>query len=135
MALNQLLNTAKGALDQATRAGRGAASAGIGLGKRVANRNPSPKAGMDDVTLARKVESELFQGRDIPKDNVVISVEEGVVVLRGQVPHPEDIRELDAAVRKIAGVEEVRNLLHLPKTPAPNKASSLGVQAKAPPTG
>jgi hypothetical protein len=72
----------------------------------------------DDMTLAHKVESEVFRPQDAPKGKVDVNAENGVVYLRGELERPEDIDDLVAAVRKVEGVKEVKNLLHLPKTPA-----------------
>ena len=125
MALNSLLNrtleTVRGGLGQATRAGRGAANQGIALGKRFANRNPSPKEGMDDVTLARKVETEIFRPADAPKGKIDVNVAEGVVWLRGEVKNQKQITAIEAEVRAIPEVRGVENLLHLPKTPAASR--------------
>jgi hypothetical protein len=90
----------------------------------VRNRARGPKAGMDDITLARKVETELFRDTDSPKGQIDISAVDGVVELRGQVKRPEDVKGLEAQVRAIAEVRDVRNLLHLPKTPSPTRADS-----------
>ncbi|MFL5896116.1 MAG: BON domain-containing protein [Thermoleophilaceae bacterium] len=77
---------------------------------------PSPPRDYDDVTLARKVETEIFRDADAPKGDVDVNVEHGVVFLRGQVKNVEQMKELEAAARKVDGVQEVDNLLHLPKT-------------------
>src|ERR687891_398335 len=39
----------------------------------------------DDVTLARKVESEILRDEDAPKGTVAVSAQHGVVELRGLV--------------------------------------------------
>jgi BON domain len=121
MAFNQILNTAKGVLGQAARAGQGAANQGIALGKRFANRNPEPKAGMDDVTLARKVETELFRDSKTLKGKIDINAVDGTVWLRGEVKNPAQSKAVEAKVRSIPEVQDVENLLHLPKTPAPTR--------------
>ena len=121
MALNQILNTAKGVLGQATRAGQDAANTGIALGKRFANRNPSPKAGMDDVTLARKVETELFRDFKALKGKIDVNAVDGTVWLRGEVKNPAQNKAVEAKVRDIPEVQDVENLLHQPKTPAPTR--------------
>ena len=124
MALNQLFertfSTVRDGVRQATRLGRGAANQGVGLGKRVANRNPKPKD-LDDVTLARKVESEVFRPEGAPKGKVDVNAVEGVVWLRGEVKNQKQIQEIEAKVRAIPEVRGVENLLHLPKTPAPSR--------------
>jgi ElaB/YqjD/DUF883 family membrane-anchored ribosome-binding protein len=73
----------------------------------------------NDQVLAHKVESELFQDIDISSGRIVINAERGTVVLRGQVDRTDDIRRIEDRVRRIAGVGEVENLLHLPGQPAP----------------
>lgn len=95
-----------------------------GLRQRLAHGAPE-SVDYNDATLARKVESELFLGRDVPSDRIVINAENGVVTLRGEVDRPEQIRELEKAAAKIAGVRGVQTLLHLPNTPPPNKAEAI----------
>jgi osmotically-inducible protein OsmY len=73
----------------------------------------------DDVTLTRKVETEIFRPADAPKGAVSVNAENGVVFLRGVVQEREWIDRLEAGARKVDGVEQVRNLLHLPGTEAP----------------
>ena len=73
----------------------------------------------DDVTLARKVESEIFRSADAPKGAVSVNAENGVVFLRGVVDERQWIDRFEADTRKVDGVKEVRNLLHLPGTEAP----------------
>jgi osmotically-inducible protein OsmY len=65
----------------------------------------------DDVTLARKVESEVFRSADAPKDTVSVNVADGVVELRGTVPEHGDALELASAAEKVDGVKAVNNLL------------------------
>jgi osmotically-inducible protein OsmY len=65
----------------------------------------------DDVTLARKVESELFRPPDAPKGSVSVSVANGVVELRGRVTDSDQVEALEEAAKKIDGVKDVRNLL------------------------
>ena len=43
-----------------------------------------------------------------------MNAEEGIVILRGQVDSPELIRDLEKKTRKVHGVKDVENLLHLP---------------------
>jgi hypothetical protein len=86
---------------------------------------------MDDVTLARKVETEIFRGADSPKGTVDVNVVDGVVWLRGQVERPERIKRLEAQVASIPEVRGVENLLHLPKTPAPTRADTPRLQQRS----
>jgi gas vesicle protein len=73
----------------------------------------------DDVTLARKVETEIFRAADAPKGQVDVNVQEGVVQLRGEVRNPEQLNDLVEKARRVQGVRDVESLLHLPGTPAP----------------
>jgi osmotically-inducible protein OsmY len=66
----------------------------------------------DDVTLAHKVETELFRPADVPKGAISVNVNDGVVELRGELPDQEQIDELGKTARKVSGVKDVRNLLH-----------------------
>jgi osmotically-inducible protein OsmY len=76
----------------------------------------------DDVTLARKVESELFRGADVPKGQINVNVEDGVVYLRGQLEQRDLIEDLGAQARKVQGVLAVENLLHVPGEEAQAKS-------------
>ena len=86
-----------------------------GVAHRVANRRgPHDEAELDDATLVDRVESIVFRGRDIPKGQININAEKGVVFLRGEVDRPELLDELESRVRKVRGVRGVENKLHLP---------------------
>jgi hypothetical protein len=74
---------------------------------------------LDDVSLVRKVESELFRDRTIPKGPISINADRGIVVLRGQLEDAQQIQRIERAVRRVAGVRDVENLLHPPGVPAP----------------
>jgi len=75
---------------------------------------------VDDVTLARKVETEIFRADDAPKGAVSVDVQEGVVHLRGAVDDDGWIARLGDEAGKVDGVKGVSNLLHRPGTPAPS---------------
>jgi hypothetical protein len=74
----------------------------------------------DDVTLAQKVESEIFRFREIPKRDLNIDSVDGIVSIRGQVEEPELIEEIVEKTLKVKGVQGVENLMHLPGTEAPH---------------
>jgi hypothetical protein len=80
----------------------------------------APPPELDDTTLAHKVESVLFRDPHVPKGRISINAEGGTVFLRGQLESPDLIEKLERAVRRIAGVRDVDNLLHLPGTPTPH---------------
>jgi len=85
----------------------------------------------DDETLKQKVETELFGKPGVAKGKIVVNVEDGVVVLRGEVDNTEQMTDLAALALKIPGVAGVQNLLHLPQEPPPNKAAARRASAKA----
>ncbi|MBA2361125.1 MAG: BON domain-containing protein [Actinobacteria bacterium] len=77
------------------------------------------KTPTDDVTLARKVETEIFRDDDVPKGQINVNAENGKIVLRGEVGEQEMIVDLEERARNVQGVSDVENLLHLPGAPAP----------------
>jgi hypothetical protein len=100
------------------RGGRRLRRVGTAYRARLVHRmRPRPPVEPDDVTLKQKIETELFRPADVPKGQINVNVQNGVVQLRGEVPRPEMIRELVEQARKIAGVRDVEDLLHLPNTP------------------
>jgi hypothetical protein len=106
-------------LGQKARYAQGVAE---GVPHRVAATASGKQAAeFDDVTLANKVESEIFRAPDAPKGKVDVNAENGVVYLRGQLERAEQIDDLVQAAEKVGGVKEVKSLLHLPDTPAPTK--------------
>ena len=66
---------------------------------------------VDDVTLARKVETEIFRDAEVPKGKINVNAENGKVVLRGEVDEPSLIEDLEQRTKKVQGVREVENLL------------------------
>ena len=89
----------------------------FGKGKAAVNAvTPSATPEYDDVTLARKVETEIFRDPGVPKGDVNVNAENGLVYMRGQVKNVEQMKELEAKARKVDGVQEVNNLLHLKGT-------------------
>src|SRR5918999_739546 len=101
------------------RMGRSITARGAGTIQSIRHRRDAPPE--NDQVLAHKVESELFQGTDVPKGRIIVNAENGVVVLRGQVDTPDQVKRIEIEVRGIQGVREVDNLLHLPGTPAPTR--------------
>ena len=123
-------------IDSLTRRALGVARDGVRVGGAVVSgtlgrlRGGGAKPDMDDKTLARKVETELFRDSDAPKGSVNVNVADGVVQLRGQVKHPADVKALEARARAVPEVRDVDNLLHLPKTPSPTRTDSPARQRK-----
>jgi osmotically-inducible protein OsmY len=99
---------------RAARAGRGVAAGASGVTRKATHLREERKPQPDDVTLARKVETQIFRDGDVPKGRINVNAEEGVVFLRGEVERPEIIEDLENAARTVQGVREVENFLHLP---------------------
>ena len=100
------------------RAGRGLASDAQGITQKLRRRKEQPKD-YDDATLAHKVESVIFRDADVPKGQIDVNAQDGVVQLRGEVPSQDFLDTLVEKTRNVQGVREVESLLHLPGTPAP----------------
>jgi hypothetical protein len=120
-ALSRLRRTER----RTARRARRAESDAVGVVRRTLNARHGPAAPVDDVTLAHKVESELFRRARVPKGQIDVNAEEGVVFLRGVVEHREDITRATTVARQLAGVCGVESLLHLPGTPAPASRPKL----------
>ncbi|HEX2432781.1 MAG TPA: BON domain-containing protein, partial [Gaiellaceae bacterium] len=84
------------------------------LKQKATHMKEEPKPQPDDVTLARKVETEIFRDPEVPKGQINVNAENGKVVLRGEVSQPELIKDLEERARSVQGVQEVENLLHTP---------------------
>jgi hypothetical protein len=104
------------------RVGRGIASQAYGLKQKATHRKEEPKPQPDDVTLARKVESEIFRGPHVPKGKINVNAENGVVFLRGEADTPEMIDDLAKKAREVQGVRDVENLLHVPGALPPSRS-------------
>ncbi len=107
---------------------QGATAQAEGLKQKATHLKEEPKPQPDDVTLARKVETEIFRDADAPKGSVVVTVANGIVELRGETDmHWSERLETEAA--KVSGVQGVRNLTHRPGETPPNLAGTPGVSA------
>ena len=107
---------------KAEQVGRAASAQAEGLVQKAKHVKEEPKPQPDDVTLARKVESEIFRDPDVPKGQINVNAENGTVYLRGEVGEPQLIRDLEERTRKVQGVQDVENLLHLPGAETPTKS-------------
>jgi osmotically-inducible protein OsmY len=108
---------------KAGRATKAVTSEAQALKQKATHLKEESKPQPDDITLARKVETEIFRGADVPKGKINVNAESGTVFLRGEVDDPDLIKDLEKAARKVQGVREVENLLHAAGTPAPTKSS------------
>lgn len=100
------------------RAAQSVASSTHGVSQKVQHIHEQPKE-LDDVTLANKVRSEALRDEEIPAGQISVNVQNGVVQLRGEVQRPDLIETLVDRTRKVQGVVDVENLLHVPGTEAP----------------
>jgi osmotically-inducible protein OsmY len=105
----------------AENAGSAASAQAEAVKQKATHLKEEEKPQPDDVTLARKVETEIFREADIPKGRINVNAENGKVVLRGEVEQPELIKDLEKRTKKVQGVQEVENLLHVQGTPAPTR--------------
>lgn len=127
---DRVAGTARTVAGKAQQRGRYIATTAAGKVEAFRHREDGPPE--NDQTLAHKVESEVFRPADLPKGQVNVNAENGVVVLRGQVKTPDQIKEIESRARKVQGVRDVRNLLHLPGTEAETRTES---PPAGPPTG
>jgi osmotically-inducible protein OsmY len=116
---DRALATAKSSASDLAGSAKQAAGKARGAVQNATPSMPGRGEVPDDVTLARKVETEIFRAADAPKGNVSVNAENGVVFLRGVVDDRDMIERLAAEAHAVDGVKEVRNLLHLPGTQAP----------------
>jgi osmotically-inducible protein OsmY len=93
------------------KAGKAASSQATAVKAKATHRSEAEKPQPDDVTLARKVETEIFRDADVPKGKINVNAENGKVVLRGVVEEPSLIDDLEKRTKNVQGVREVENLL------------------------
>jgi osmotically-inducible protein OsmY len=114
---DQLLSLARHGTKRARKLVHHATSDAAGQARRAAHAlRRAEEVDVDDTTLVDKVESIVFRKHDVPKGQININAENGVVFLRGQVEDPELVEALEARVRKVRGVKGVENLLHTPES-------------------
>jgi osmotically-inducible protein OsmY len=100
------------------RLARSATAGAYGTVQKAKHLHQVPKD-YDDATLKAKVETELFRPEGAPKGRVNVNAQNGVVQLRGELDSRDLIDELVQRARKIQGVRDVENLLHLTGEQAP----------------
>jgi osmotically-inducible protein OsmY len=119
MARDRIAATFRRTARRGEQIGRSATAQAEGMVQKAKHLEEEPKGQPDDVTLARKVETEIFRDAEVPKGQINVNAENGKIVLRGEVGEQEMIRDLEKRARKVQGVSEVENLLHLPGAEAP----------------
>jgi osmotically-inducible protein OsmY len=113
------LARARRAVRRGERAERYALSRVTGKVRSVVHKREWRDSQPDDATLAHKVESIVFRDHDVPKGQISINAERGVVYLRGEVPDQSMLDTLVERTAEVRGVRRVENLLHLPGQDAP----------------
>jgi hypothetical protein len=119
---DRTLGRFRGAGRSMGRVGRGVTARMSGLFRRTRHLREAPKPQPDDITLAHKVETEIFRDADVPKGQINVNAEEGVVYLRGEANTIDQIEDIVRKTRSVNGVRDVESLLHLPGTPAPSRS-------------
>lgn len=116
---DQLLSLARQGTKRARKLVHHASADAAGTARRAAHAlRRAEDVELDDATLVDKVESIVFRKHDVPKGQININAENGVVFLRGQVEDPGLVETLETRVRKVRGVKDVENLLHTPEAKA-----------------
>lgn len=72
---------------------------------------PEEPLALDDATLLQKVRSEALGPSGLAMGNLEIHVDDGVVIIRGDMAEPGAGAELEERVRAVRGVTGVRNEL------------------------
>lgn len=97
-----------------------------GLQAKMTTHQHDNPATVDNKTLKDRVESEVLRNPTFSRAPINFNVEDdSVVVIHGELPHPQDIDQLINEVKAVRGVKKVVSYLHLPNTPAPNKLSAI----------
>jgi hypothetical protein len=125
------LRRRKADAERQTRYAAGVAKGAV-EGATPSGRHPDE---LNDPALGAKVESEIFRDADAPKDKVSVSVEDGIVYLRGELPTKKAADNLARSARSVEGVGKVVNLLHRPGEEAPSKQDGHGRGGAKRPSG
>src|SRR5215211_1697751 len=91
MTRDRLVATFRRSGRRAGRLRRRVGAEAYGVRQKMTHLRPEDTSTPDDVTLTRRVESEVFRDLDLPKGQINLNAEDGVIVLRGQVERPEQI--------------------------------------------
>lgn len=107
--------------DQFTKKRQYAQDKARGLAHELTTARPAPA---NDQELVDRVRSEVLGEAEYRDRTFNVDAVDGVVSLRGEAATPEQLEHLEAAVANVPGVVRVDSFLHLPGTPAPNKAAA-----------
>jgi osmotically-inducible protein OsmY len=112
-ARDRVAGTSRSLRRRGERWARGVGARAHGAKQRLTHLAEEPKPQPNDVTLARKVETEIFRDATVPKGKINVNAERGVVFLRGEASTPEQINWLVKQASEVRGVREVENMLHV----------------------
>jgi osmotically-inducible protein OsmY len=118
VARDRVASAVRRARERAARRGRYLKGQAAGALEE-ARRGGTVRIPPNDQALAHKVESEALGYAGIPSGRVNVNAESGVVILRGRVDGPDDVRRIEKLVREVDGVRDVENLLHTSNTSGP----------------
>ncbi len=118
-ARDQLISIIHRSAAHADRLSRLASSYLYGLAQKMIHLRHAAEPAPNDETLTQRVRSQILRSPEFHKHRIMINAEHGLVVLRGEVDNPKQMRALEKKARKVPGVRDVENLLHLPGCPAP----------------
>ena len=119
MTVQQVIGAAHHSSKRVAHAARSTTARLHGLWLHLTHLKPTDRPTPNDETLTQRVRSRVLRDPHLSRHRININSEYGVVVLRGEVDEPEQMRHLEKEARGIPGVQGVHNLLHLPNTPAP----------------
>lgn len=93
-------------------------------------------AEVDDDTLQRQVEADVFGSRQVARSKVQVEVNDGVVWLRGEVKSEAVAGEVESRAAATGGVQRVENLLRVTRKasrPRPKARTSERTQKRPAP--
>jgi len=96
----------------------------------------TPAAARPDTEITESAKAALHHAKGVPSRSIQLTTFEGRVILQGDVRTAGESARAEAAVRKVPGVVEVRNLLEVapPRPPARRVAPSRPRMQPIPPT-
>ena len=111
------------ARDKAGRRARYLCGAAQGARYRIAGRRPDPNVSDDVLTQrVRSALGPLEKQRDLPR--VHIMIEDGLVLLHGEVPSEDDAYEIERHVLEVSGVRSIESFLHTGLTSGTTRPSA-----------
>ena len=117
--------------DKTGKKARYLAGQATGVAHEMSTATRSDQMSPNDPALEDKIRSEVFGTLGELKGKVNVNVEQGTATLRGELESQELIEDLEQRTRKVTGVLDVVNLLHLPGQMPANKEGALRADPSA----